>query len=147
MRQLASFSPASVGSSIADLLKPGAFYPQESCVNNLLSLRSRKIHLNFTGQEFVFYVQTGLILVLSTLFNTLLIYILMSVNKKSKYDSWPDMHWIFINLILASQAYQKDICISRIWYLRTLHNTHTLTNPFHFYIHITNEKLQQRKIK
>lgn len=95
MRQLASSSPASVGSSTSDLLKPGAFIPstincynllqmdsdglswreQESCVNNLLSLRSQKIHLNFTRQEFVFYVQTGLILILSTLFITLLIYI------------------------------------------------------------------------
>lgn len=38
----------------------------------------------------------------------------MSTNEDSKYDSWPDMHWIFINFILASQSYQKDICISDI---------------------------------
>lgn len=57
------------------------------------------------------------------------------------------MHWIFINLILASQAYQKDICISRIWYFQTLNDTHALTNPSDFYIHITNEKLQQRKLR
>lgn len=57
------------------------------------------------------------------------------------------MHSIFINLILASQAYQKDICISMIWFFRTLHNTHTLTNSSDFYAHIANEKLQQRKDK
>lgn len=106
-RQSASSSPASVGNSTTDFLKPGAFIPstincynllqmdrdgmswreQESCVNNLLSSRSQKINLNFTRQAFVFYVQTGLILYLSTLLNTPYIYILMSLNKKSKYDS------------------------------------------------------------
>lgn len=47
---------------------------QASCANNLLSLRSQKIHLNVTRQEFLFFVQTGLILFLSTLFNTSNIY-------------------------------------------------------------------------
>lgn len=107
MRQLASSSPASDGSSTTDLLKQVLFIPstincynllqmdsdsmswreQESSANNLLSLRSQRTDLNFTRQEFVFYVQTGLILFLSISFNTPLIYILRSVNKKSKYGS------------------------------------------------------------
>lgn len=92
------------------------FYREwESCLSNLLSFRSQKIHFNCRRQKFVFYIQIGLAATSYLRYLTHhLIYILMSMHEDSKYDSRPDMHWIFINFILASQSYQKDICISDI---------------------------------
>lgn len=63
-------------------------YREWESLSNLLSFRSQKVHLNCRRQDFVFYIQTRLVSPSYLHYLTHhLIYILMSVNEESKYDS------------------------------------------------------------
>lgn len=85
----------------------------ESYLSNLLSKASFKLQKMGIC---ILYTNWTCILFLSTLFNTPFNIHSCVANEWGKYDSWPDMHWIYVNFILSPQAYQKAMCIANTWY-------------------------------